>query len=316
MKINYLIKICLICIVIFLTLVSLEAVLRYTNILNTPPIIGAGVLAVSLDSFIPDRELIWKLNPSSGHGINSFGFRGREFKKKKKDDVYRIVCMGNSCTFEIKIPGKNTYPIILENMLNENSKKRFEVINAGVPGYSSFQMLKYFKKSVVNYNPDMVIIQYGENDEEGTNKQQSPMPVVVYWLRNKLLKFKVFRLVNMAYWKYQNWKFENDIKYQQRIKKNSFSDCLKNLKEMKEFAKKANSKIYFILPTWTDGKIFVRQERFLFEPYIDIFDELNTSGIATYKLYKDDHHWTEKGHELVAKAIYKKLYKELGSNQK
>ena len=53
--------------------------------------------------------------------INSKGFRGKEFNKKK--DKIRILSFGGSTTIGLESPDDKTYPYLLENLLNKNEKK-------------------------------------------------------------------------------------------------------------------------------------------------------------------------------------------------
>jgi len=50
--------------------------------------------------------------------------------------------LGDSCTAGHQLPTEKTYTKLLEKLLNrEKGIKTFELINAGVPGYTSFQGL-------------------------------------------------------------------------------------------------------------------------------------------------------------------------------
>ena len=56
---------------------------------------------------------------------------------------------------------------ILENKLNENHELpniTFEVINAGVPGARSINILKLFSELILKINADIVLIYSGWND--------------------------------------------------------------------------------------------------------------------------------------------------------
>lgn len=73
----------------------------------------------------------------------------------------RIICLGDSCTFF----GQPSYPAMLEVLLNcQNLKKGVQVINAGVPAYSSLQGLRYLQNRLLDYQPDIVTAYFGWND--------------------------------------------------------------------------------------------------------------------------------------------------------
>lgn len=100
------------------------------------------------------------------YNINSFGFRGKEFSREKEKGVYRIIAIGDSCTFGVGVSSDEyTYPVLLEKKLNRRLKdKKIEVINAGVPGYLCLQSLISFDVELADYQPDMVILYTGWKD--------------------------------------------------------------------------------------------------------------------------------------------------------
>lgn len=97
--------------------------------------------------------------------INSLGYRGEEFPYEKQAGVYRIACVGASSTFGAEVPDDETYPVHLERLLNDRLPDRnIEVINAGVPGYTSAECLINFSMRVMDLEPDLVVIYLGYND--------------------------------------------------------------------------------------------------------------------------------------------------------
>lgn len=96
--------------------------------------------------------------------INSKGFVGPEFEEQKADGVFRIIALGDSCTFGNGF-WKLAYPAKLEELLNDSaSARKFEVINAGIEGYNSHYALGRLRNELVRYSPDMVLIYIGWND--------------------------------------------------------------------------------------------------------------------------------------------------------
>lgn len=84
-----------------------------------------------------------------------------------KSDNYRILCLGDSSTYGIGASDikRFSYPSWLQTVLDQNiSYKKFEVLNLGVPGINSSQLLNRFKHNILNYKPDMVIVMVGIND--------------------------------------------------------------------------------------------------------------------------------------------------------
>ena len=86
--------------------------------------------------------------------INALGFRGREIARRPSAGTLRIVALGGSTTFGVgATDDSRTYPAILEKYLNREStepkKSRYEVINAGIPGALSTNLLHFFSERVL-----------------------------------------------------------------------------------------------------------------------------------------------------------------------
>ncbi|MBI5524865.1 MAG: SGNH/GDSL hydrolase family protein [Deltaproteobacteria bacterium] len=98
--------------------------------------------------------------------INALGFRGAEVAPEKAPGVYRIVIAGDSATFGSEVPDEGgTVPGSLERLLNERSRgARFEVVNAGVPGYNIRQVYFNLVHKVLPLKPDFVIYSFFPND--------------------------------------------------------------------------------------------------------------------------------------------------------
>ena len=77
-----------------------------------------------------------------------------------------IFCLGDSFTYGIGAGFENSYPVILEKMLNAQSENndRYRVFNLGVPGYDSGQTAEMFRRTLKKISPDMVILLSGMND--------------------------------------------------------------------------------------------------------------------------------------------------------
>ena len=128
--------------------------------------------------FIWDRYLLWKGRPNAvGEScvylsdkpmtvkFNTLGFRSPEISKVKDVNTFRIFCMGNSTTFGLSVIREEAFPEILRNLLREKfDGKNIEVINSGIPGYSSFQGLVQLKRVILKLKPDLITCCYGKND--------------------------------------------------------------------------------------------------------------------------------------------------------
>ena len=96
--------------------------------------------------------------------FNSKGFRGDEFSEEKSLNVYRIFMVGGSTMLSAETSNNATIPAILQKMFDlQNLDLEIEVINAGISGGNSSTELELIK-SIVNYDPDLVIMYDGWND--------------------------------------------------------------------------------------------------------------------------------------------------------
>jgi lysophospholipase L1-like esterase len=131
--------------------------------------------------FQRDRELFWRLRPSrriegeypgvrgvrQGIAINALGLRGREIDPTPPPGAVRLICLGDSHTFGWRVADDQTFPVFLENQLNQDHRfpVPIEVVNAGVPGYSSFQGARFLRQVVLPLKPQVAILAYGSNDD-------------------------------------------------------------------------------------------------------------------------------------------------------
>lgn len=90
---------------------------------------------------------------------NSYGFREREIGKKDKK---RILIMGASPAFGWGIEKSKRYSDVLQSLLED----KYEVINASIIGYSSYQGKLLIVDLMDKLSPDIVIFDYGINDPD------------------------------------------------------------------------------------------------------------------------------------------------------
>ncbi|MGD0949614.1 MAG: SGNH/GDSL hydrolase family protein [Candidatus Binatia bacterium] len=138
------------------------------------------------DSFLwaCDPILYFKANPYqviNGHRlINHAGFRSDEFGPKRSG-TYRIIALGDSCTFGVTLPKTKKdefyiaepYPQRLQRMVTERlGPGRVEVLNAGVPGYNSYQGVMLLRTKLRGLRPDLITVRFGWNDHMMSRERQ------------------------------------------------------------------------------------------------------------------------------------------------
>jgi hypothetical protein len=96
---------------------------------------------------------------------NGNGFRSRELPVKKGENVCRIAVLGDSTAFGWGVNQEERFSDVLEEKLNAaGGNYRYEVLNFGIPGYTTFHGRAVFDRYVLKYSPDMVILSFGAND--------------------------------------------------------------------------------------------------------------------------------------------------------
>ncbi|WP_165234312.1 SGNH/GDSL hydrolase family protein [Aquisphaera insulae] len=110
----------------------------------------------------PDPILLWR--PVAHKPYNAQHFKGPILEVPKPDGKIRILCYGDSLTDG---PPRGDWPARLHRLLAERPASpaaSYEVVNAGVSGYSSHQGLLRFLQDVDRFQPNLVVVSYGWND--------------------------------------------------------------------------------------------------------------------------------------------------------
>jgi lysophospholipase L1-like esterase len=95
--------------------------------------------------------------------INREGFRGTDLETAKAAGTTRIMVVGASTTFDpCAVRDSETWPERLEYWLGELAPNRkFEVINAGVPGLSMLGHLIRLQTELHAFDPDVIVVYAG-----------------------------------------------------------------------------------------------------------------------------------------------------------
>jgi lysophospholipase L1-like esterase len=91
---------------------------------------------------------------------NTLGFRGREITRELPPGVTRIVAIGGSSTYCVKLSDQDTWPVLLEQKLGPG----FQVVNLGVPGYSTAEHVIQAAFWLSDLKPAIAICYAGWND--------------------------------------------------------------------------------------------------------------------------------------------------------
>jgi lysophospholipase L1-like esterase len=277
---------------IFLTFLLLEVGARlWLNYLATPEQHDRYVLFTNIApedlAFTPHPYLSYYPTPNYQKGLtshNSLGYRNDEFPLQKPDGVYRIVTLGGSSTYDVTIEDNaKIFTAQLEKRLKEEyGYENVQVINAGVPGYNSWEMLVNLEFRVIDLDPDLVIIYEGTNDvharlvepaayqgDDLGRRRAWQVPPVPLWQHSALLRI-VSRMMNLTRqvgvddfvsaptylsWPYESRLTEKKLDPKEILKENPPIYFRRNLENMIAIAQEHGAKIMF--STWA------------YSPYLD-----------------------------------------------
>ena len=144
---------------------------------------------ITADEFrVPDPVLLWR--PVDTWPYNEQHMKGPVAEIPKPEGLVRILCYGDSNTDG---PNEGTWPERLQSVLTDTfPDSRYEVINAGVAGYSSHQGLLRMRQTLATFDPDLIFVSFGWNDAGAASTEpdkdyrlpSAPRVALERWLLN------------------------------------------------------------------------------------------------------------------------------------
>jgi hypothetical protein len=139
----------------------------FFNVTQWDPHVGFSN-APSLEGYSRTSEFVMRIS------INSRGLRDREIAYVKPRDVFRIGLFGDSFTFGEGVQNDETYPKILEQLLNHarspNSQaKTIEVLNFGIGKTGTSHQLALYQKEGTKYQLDLVVLGFFAGNDFSDN---------------------------------------------------------------------------------------------------------------------------------------------------
>jgi lysophospholipase L1-like esterase len=151
-----------------------------------------------------DPDVLWRFRANDDVSFSGFHFttnaigtRGPLPERAKPKDTLRIVCLGDSTAFG----NWTTYAEQLQSILAEHTERKVEVINGGVPGYTSHQGYELFLHDLAAYQPDIVTWCFGFNNAKESAggvpdaRRLAVLDTFLGRLRFDLSRFRVFRVL-------------------------------------------------------------------------------------------------------------------------
>lgn len=291
----------------------------------------------------PHHYMLYELIPNyvGKDGVlrhNSLGFRGKEINSEKPDSTFRIVCMGESTTYCANLREEETYPVRLEARLRKiYGDENIEVINAGVPGYTSAEGVMNFIFKVQPIKPDLIVYYYTSNDVRPRRRQKMSRDYSGYtkiWgqrlntksIRTRMDSFLLSRH-SISYLVRRHLEEEYSDEHMERNSSYAFKD---NIKTIAMLAKAWGIRILLVNPKYgnigepgIDGSALTGNLKAVWEHRLAVEDVAREVGVPILDLvghmpkapmfklgskesnefYCDAVHFNAPGADLMAKAV-------------
>ena len=256
---------------------------------------------------------------------NALGMRDWEPLPNRRANDARIVAVGDSLTFGMRVAGDEAWPKVLEAMLAAAppsavlpGARRIEVLNLGVSGYSTLDEAIVVREKAMPLAPDLVIVGYYLNDPETEPVQQlhRHFHAPVWWEHSALLRllasFRRARDVERLGCGDTFWYLHQDPE--------KWRSVVDGFASIAACARNAGSRVLLVvLPTlrdverWEDYPYRELHERAIaagkaagFET-LDVLPAWAASGRVPAELAVDGEHPNAAGQALIADAIARKI---------
>lgn len=283
---------------------------------------------------IHDETLGYRLNPQKS-GVNSLSIRDDEVVIPKPHGLYRIVYLGDSIPYD-----KRGFVSYTKEKFGREGN--FEVINAGIPGYTAYQELLFFKTYLLRTDPDLVIWTYCLNDNHKflhRFDENARMLLTDEALESLKVTSLYDKIVSHSY-VLSELKLRIVARQKQRQECRFPWECVPDfhiawedepwaqyeeyLQEMKRLTERVHSKLVIVVfPYEPQLEQVERNPHFVLKPQrrlgelcekydvpcLDLFPEFNEERKKSVKLFRDGIHLNEEGHKLTASLIYSFLHK-------
>jgi lysophospholipase L1-like esterase len=283
---------------------------------------------------IYDDELGYRLNPGRPN-INRLSVRHGEIAMPKPPGVYRVIVVGDSVPWDN--PG-------FVNHLREHLSARgnYEVINASVPGYTTYQEVLFFKRYLLQTEPDLVIWTYCLNDnhkflhqfdEKGgmltTQEARESLKVNSTWdfvvSRSYVLSGLKLRLMALKLQRAEKTRskfvWETQTDFNVAWKGHSWRSYEAHLREMVGLLARGKTSLAIVIfpyePQLThrhdvaNHEYVTTPQRLLNAlcqkyrvPCLDLYPEFGASYDRGERLYRDGIHLNNSGHRLTTSLLY------------
>jgi hypothetical protein len=279
--------------------------------------------------------------------INSKGLRDREFPYEKPANTKRILCLGGSFTCGYGVHAEETYPKVLEHLLNSDADTTvvWEVLNGGIGSTGTAHQLTFFSTEAYKYDPDYVLLCFSQQTDFWDNinsrlytiedgklvKHDAPLTKsrriqqVVKWVpgyntlfaKSHLLNFVKRRITRYHYRDLANRIILPQGASSIEAAEEELTEALLTELDVK-CAERGCELVMTAIPLsvewiWYPETVkFFEHAASLNIPIVDLRPTMREASEKGQDIdYRVDKHWTPYGHRLAAQEIYE-FFRRLG----
>lgn len=291
-----------------------------------------------IDFTSPDPDLLWRLRPSEAgpFATNELDLRDDPYEA---DAQRKILMLGDSVAWGDGLEHmQDCFPYLLEELLRQaDPQGGVEVINASVPGWSTFQQATYLEKHGLALEPDSVVLmfclndvtsryvnlaQYGGGDEFLGMDTWSFVPGVRGWLLRYSRAAQVF---SRALQRRAREREEYDVSKMARDEwsvelEEAWNLVLEEIDSIAALARGGDLPLLVAIVPYRfqmrdpaksrqpqDRLIEALQERGI--PFLDLLPELVRMGSGA-TLFRDPSHLSIAGHRETARILFERLSRD------
>ncbi len=219
----------------------------------------------------------------------------------------RIICLADSVT--VMEHGRGWPDLLAPALVNAGYTKPVQVFNAGVPGYTSYQGLRYLETELLAARPQVVTVQFGWNDHWPSPANRPDREVRTpggseFAAQRVLVRLRFYRLLRSLL-------LPDPDESTLRV---PLEDYRKNLVRIAELVRGQGGQVMFISPVFLDNRLGWRELHLLyvkatrdaaFEAGVPLLDQTEYFAARPdlfLEPWKDKCHINHQGAEVMARA--------------
>ncbi|MDP8254558.1 MAG: SGNH/GDSL hydrolase family protein [Candidatus Alcyoniella australis] len=285
------------------------------------------------DLYVADPELFWSLRPGANEPgttpesalplTNSLGLRGPEIQTPKPAERKRVISLGDSCTFGDGVRTDQTYAALLrDELLLLQPDLDVDAVNAGVPGYTSFQALRQLRDRLPALEPDLVTLYLGLNDHitpKGCISDETRSELIgrATQVRGGLQSSRFYQLATYLVLKLRRGDECHDPERGHQVFRVSTPEFQRNVTAIRDLGRERGFKVLlFTIPHSFDYepslnpyiRALAREQQI---ELLDLFRILKARQEAGQSLYNaDGGHPNAAGHQAIAQALAQRIVEQ------